>query len=50
MRGVQYRNQVGDAGAMAIGEALKVNSRVQELDLVRFLYGLCVGYVVELFL
>jgi hypothetical protein len=33
---VQDENEVGDAGAMAIGEAMKVNGSVQILWLVRF--------------
>ncbi len=44
---MQGENQVGDAGAMAIGEALKVNSSVQKLFLVRlltfFFFVSCVG-------
>jgi hypothetical protein len=36
--GIQDRNQVGDAGAKAIGKALRVNCSVKELSLVRLLF------------
>jgi hypothetical protein len=42
--GIQDRNQVGDAGAKAIGEALKVNITLKQLRLVRFFccsFGFC---------
>jgi hypothetical protein len=46
----QGGNQVGDAGAKAIGEALKVNFSLHRLDLVRlfllFSFWLCFGLVV----
>jgi hypothetical protein len=32
---MQYGNQVGDAGAELIGEALKINSSLQQLRVVR---------------
>ncbi len=42
---MQGENQVGDAGAMAIGEALKVNNSVQDLDLVRYMFSFfCESY------
>jgi hypothetical protein len=45
---VQGENQVGDAGAMAIGEALKVNSSVQILGLVRFVCFRYVWFILEM--
>jgi hypothetical protein len=49
--GKQRSNQVGDTGAKVIGDALKVNSSLHKLDLVRLcivvrLCGLCLGVVV----
>jgi hypothetical protein len=47
-RGVQGENQVGDAVANAIGEALKVKSGVQDLDLVRLFLFIYFVNVLEL--
>ena len=38
-RVLQENNQVGDIGACALGEGLKVNSSLQELHLVRLFFG-----------
>jgi hypothetical protein len=42
---VQRYNRIGDEGCKALGEALKVNSSVRELNLVRALFCLLFLYV-----
>jgi hypothetical protein len=42
---VQWGNGIGDEGCKALGEALKVNSSMRELNLVRALFCLLFLYV-----
>ncbi len=39
---LQDSNEIGDQGAVSIGEGLKVNSSLQELHLVRLVIFICV--------
>ncbi len=43
-RVLQDKNQISDAGAAGLGEGLKVNSSLQELQLVR-LFDYCLFFV-----
>ncbi len=45
---LQYFNEIGDQGAVSIGEGLNVNSSLQELRLVRLVCFICVCIVVLL--
>ncbi len=45
---LQNQNEIGDQGALSIGEGLKVNSSLQILDLVRLVIFICVCIVVLL--
>ncbi len=50
---LQWDNGIGDEGAKALGEGLKVNCSVQILNLVRFFLVICFcaksGFVVLVF-
>ncbi len=45
---LQDKNEIGDQGALSIGEGLKVNSSLQKLYLVRLVIFICVWFVVLL--